>query len=114
MTKIVINTCYGGFGLSQVGTFRYAELKGFSLHKKEDKRFSSYYKSPSFEVGSHFSDRDIPRDDLHLLQVIKELKDKANGRCADLVIIEIPDGVEWQVEEYDGMEWVAERHRTWC
>ena len=25
----------------------------------------------------------------------------------------IPDDVEWYVEEYDGIEWVAEVHRTW-
>ena len=34
----------------------------------------------------------------------------------DLVIetfVSIPDDVEWQIEEYDGMEWVAEAHRTW-
>jgi len=30
-----------------------------------------------------------------------------------LRIIEIPDGVEWQIEEYDGDEWIAEKHRTW-
>jgi hypothetical protein len=28
-------------------------------------------------------------------------------------VIEIPDDVEWEVEEYDGLEWVAEKHRTW-
>jgi len=30
-----------------------------------------------------------------------------------LKIVDIPDGVEWEIEEYDGMEWVAEKHRTW-
>jgi hypothetical protein len=30
-----------------------------------------------------------------------------------LKIIEIPDGVNWYVEEYDGRERVAERRRTW-
>lgn len=26
---------------------------------------------------------------------------------------EVPDDVQWQIEEYDGREWVAETHRTW-
>lgn len=57
--------------------------------------------------------RDIPRDDPHLLQVIEELGESADGRCAKLKIVEIPADVEWAIEEYDGMEWVAEVHRTW-
>lgn len=30
-----------------------------------------------------------------------------------LKIIEVPAGVAWDVENYDGKEWVAEKHRTW-
>jgi hypothetical protein len=45
--------------------------------------------------------------------VFKELGDVANGFAADLKIVEIPDGVDWEIEEYDGNEWVAEVHRTW-
>jgi hypothetical protein len=30
-----------------------------------------------------------------------------------LAIVEIPDDVQWIIEENDGMEWVAEKHRTW-
>jgi hypothetical protein len=41
------------------------------------------------------------------------LGEKANGSCASLKVVEIPDGVEWVVEEYYGTEWVAEKHRTW-
>jgi len=34
--------------------------------------------------------------------------------CPVLVqIVEVPDDADWYVEEYDGSEWVAERHRTW-
>jgi len=44
---------------------------------------------------------------------VEELGEKANGQCADLKIVEIPDDVEYEIEEYDGVEWVAENHRTW-
>ena len=32
---------------------------------------------------------------------------------AQLKIVEIPDDVKWIVEEYDGIELIAEVHRTW-
>jgi len=48
-----------------------------------------------------------------LIAVIEELGEEANGRCAEIAIVEIPDDVEWEVDEYDGKEWVAEIHRTW-
>ena len=57
---------------------------------------------------------ELERDDPILIQVVEELKDGANGRHAELKIVEIPDDVEWQIEEYDGNEWVAEKHRTWA
>ena len=62
-------------------------------------------------------ERDIPRNDPKLIQVVEELggehRKGASGRCAELVIVEIPDDVEWEIEEYDGNEWIAEKHRTW-
>ena len=64
---------------------------------------------------SHSLDsRPEDRSDPLLIQVIEELGEKASGRCAKLQIVEIPDGVEWEIEEYDGNEHVAERHRTWA
>ena len=34
-------------------------------------------------------------------------------KYAELKIVEIPDDVNWYVEEYDGKEHVAELHRVW-
>ena len=89
--KIVINSCYGGFGLSKSGDKLYAKLSGLS--------------------GVY--DDDIERDDPHLIQVIETLGERANGFHAKLRIVEIPADVEWHIVEYDGMEHVAENHRTW-
>jgi hypothetical protein len=61
-----------------------------------------------------FYDRDLARDDSLLVQVVEELGDLANGRHAELKVVEVPDDVEWAIEEYDGTEWVAEKHRTWA
>lgn len=61
----------------------------------------------------YFAARDIPRTDPDLIRVIGEMRDKANSRHSTLKIVEIPDDVEWRIEEYDGAEWIAEKHRTW-
>ena len=90
--KIVINCEHGGFGLSQQALVRYAELSGQEF--------------PSFRW-------DIRRDCPHLVQVVQELGSAANSPYAELKVVEIPNGVEWQIDEYDGNEWVAEAHRTW-
>ena len=37
----------------------------------------------------------------------------ADSRYSELKIVDIPEDVDWYIEEYDGREWVAERHRTW-
>lgn len=61
--------------------------------------------------------RDWKRNDPLLIQVVEELGGGhgtgASGACAALAIVEIPDGVEFEIKEYDGNEHVAERHRTW-
>jgi hypothetical protein len=58
-------------------------------------------------------ERDIERDDPALVQAVQELGEVANGRFADLAIVDIPDDIDWSIEEYDGLEHIAERHRTW-
>jgi hypothetical protein len=45
--------------------------------------------------------------------VVEELGDEAGDSYAELTVVEIPDDVEWTIQEYDGTEWVAEVHRTW-
>jgi len=39
--------------------------------------------------------------------------DEVDTRYSKLKIVEIPDDVKWHIGEYDGIEWVAENHRTW-
>ena len=35
------------------------------------------------------------------------------GFAANLKIVEVPDDVNWEVVQYDGLEHIAEKHRTW-
>ena len=41
------------------------------------------------------------------------MKEKANGPCASLEIVQIPDDVEYEIDEYDGSESIHEVHRSW-
>ena len=53
------------------------------------------------------------RNDPDLVAAVEALGKEADGDFAKLVVVEIPDGIYWDVGGYDGMEWVAERHQTW-
>jgi len=109
--KVVINADFGGFGLSNEAIYMYAELKGIKLYEEKEGSFTHFYRD--VEKKDYFFENDIPRDDESLVKVVETLGAKANGNYSSLKVIEIPDGVNWFVEEYDGREWVAERHRTW-
>jgi hypothetical protein len=89
---IVINSCYGGFGLSD---------KALDMYKQLSNKSEVY----SFELD---------RTDPILIQVVEALGAEADGRFAKLRIIEIPDDIEWEITEYDGSESVEEVHRKWC
>jgi hypothetical protein len=91
--RVVINDCYGGFGLSEEAFERYKQLASIT-----DPVFLYY---------------DINRDDPYLIKIVKEMGDSVNGPCANLKIVEIPADVAWLIQDYDGIEWVAEEHRTW-
>ena len=137
--KIVINVCSGVFGLSDAAVKRYADLKGIPLWAERDTEYSSftnYYivppesRTPKARKGRAFSlteriaynaahaaetigPSEIPRDDATLVQVVEELGDRSHGEFARLKVVEIPDGVDWVIEDYDGDETIAEKHRTW-
>ncbi|NQW80052.1 MAG: hypothetical protein HQ445_02630 [Polaromonas sp.] len=86
--KIVINARFGGFGLSDAANAAYKARTGVD-----------------FDYGL--------RTDPHLVAIVEEMGAEASGACAGLKVVEIPDDVEWFIEEYDGLEHIAEEHRTW-
>jgi hypothetical protein len=56
---------------------------------------------------------EISRADPYLVKIVREMGSSANGKFSNLKIVEVPGDVNWEVAEYDGNEWVAEKHRTW-
>lgn len=97
--KVVINKCHGGFNLSDEGIELYGKLSGINLYVDG--------------VEDYFTVYNLNRSDPNLVQVVLTLGDKANGTHSKLKVVEIPSDVKWTIEEYDGMEWVSEEHRTW-
>ena len=64
-----------------------------------------------------FLNTDVSRDDPVLVQIVETMGvQAASGGFSQLAIVEIPDDVAadgWIIQDYDGVEWVAEKHRTW-
>lgn len=140
--KVVINNCFGGFGLSKKGIAEYCKLIGKPVYFYEQKKYrfqdgvDEYVKvdlgdkKDSFltyslhtDLGENFNefpdsaewfhDSEIPREDKNLVGVVEKLGKMANGKCASLKIVEIPDGTQYEISEYDGNEHIAEKHKTW-
>jgi hypothetical protein len=140
--KVVINNCHGGFGLSHEGILAYLDKCGTPVWTEANDKFAGlipfiYYLVPPEEQikgdpedwhsmslaqrqawnaaysRTVFTDRDLARDDPYLVAVVEELGNAANGRHAELKVVEIPANVDWEIDEYDGAEWVAEKHRIW-
>jgi hypothetical protein len=112
--KVVINRCHGGFGLSEKFWKRYAELKNFVLVIEPHTFFKAQFFKLENGIKTDLCVREIERNDPIAIQVIEEIGCKeASAQYADLKIVDIPDDVEWTIDEYDGLEWVAEKHSTW-
>jgi hypothetical protein len=115
MMKIVINNCHGGFGLSHQAIMRLAEVSEVTLVAvaSDNSLVPWHYYLNEVKDENYWSEREVKRDNPLLVQVVEELGELANDRFSELKIVEVPDGVDWYIEEYDGLEWVAEQHRTW-
>lgn len=90
--KIVINCDYGGFSISDKCLDKLR-----CLHNNPD-----------------LDEWDLKRDDPELVRLVETMGKDSYGRHAHLKIVEIPEDVDWVLLDYDGREWVAEKHRTWA
>ncbi|MHA1685279.1 MAG: hypothetical protein ACTSYD_02600 [Candidatus Heimdallarchaeaceae archaeon] len=133
--KIAINKCYGGFRLSQKAVkwlYEHGDKHITKVPKKDfikdddplllmksEKEFLDWLAVPLIkEKGKEYVLLDQHTVYKHracplLIRCIEELGEEANSKFSKLKIIEVPAAVEWEIQEYDGVEWVAEKHRTW-
>lgn len=91
------------YAFSIKNPIHYTPKEWIELPKEEKEAFNN----------SHIYCREIKRDDPYLIKVVEELGEESFGLCAELKIVEIPDDVDWEISEYDGMEHISEKHRTW-
>jgi hypothetical protein len=113
---IVINTKHGGFGLSKEAKLLYLQRAGISytLVPGPDRHTEERY-GPQIDVnGLMWHEYDIARDDSILVDVVRQLGVRANGIFSILKIVEVPAGVKWFIDVYDGKEIIREQHRFWC
>ena len=112
---IVINTCHGGFGLSKDAQIAFLERSqiSYTLASRDDRHSNERYGPMIMVKGKHWYDKDIARDDPVLVTLVHELGKVANGEHARLKVVRVPADVVWQIDDYDGKEWIAEQHRTW-
>lgn len=115
MKKIVINQDFGGFSLSDKAMQRYCEVAGIEYETVTTKYgMIIFYEAGHLEDENHVIDEhNFQRDDKTLVHVVEQLKEEANGKFASLKVVEIPDNVEWFIDEYDGRECIREAHRVW-
>lgn len=126
--NVVINNKHGGFGISNEAAEWLIENKGWEVTQWDDGTYADpeadlvdvtagpegrdYREQQKYSFVGGRRDPEL-RSDPDLIECVETLGDDADGRHASLKIVEVPDGVEWQIEEYDGAEWIAEEHRTW-
>jgi len=84
MAKVIYNTCFGGFSLSQLAADLLAKRKGWD-------------ESDTYPM--------LPRHDHDLVEVVEALGcETASGDYDALAIRELPDDARYRIDEYDGSE----------
>lgn len=82
--KVVINLCFGGYGISEEAQRILLMTLG--------------------EDGYNEMERHHPI----FVSLVENMGEAVNGRFAKLGIVEIEDGLDYDIEEYDGYESVSE------
>lgn len=92
--KIVINACYGGFGLSD------AALEYIHKQRPELVELNAL---KGYAMFSNHTFKECERHEPILVEAIEKLGEKANTSCSKLKVIEI-DSDQYRIDEYDGYE----------
>ncbi len=100
--KVVLNKRFGGFGLTKIV---FEELgidwDGYGYLSNED-------------MGIESTDYNAYRTDERLIKAIEKIGlGESSASLASLQIVDIPDDIEWEIDDYDGIETVHEKHRSW-
>ena len=100
--KVVLNKCFGGFSVTEAV---YGEL-GIEWDNYGFLRNDDF----NIESDNYAEYRTHPP----LIEAIEKIGvEKASGAHAKLAIVDIPDDIKWELDEYDGIETIHEQHRSW-
>jgi hypothetical protein len=144
--KIILNKCFGGFGLSLLATKLLLERRGKECYFYKQTKYSfeieggvdeyklmdinTLSKNDLFIYAStkylgdtceeldneyHFYETGYElRTDEDLINIMEEIgSENASGNSSELTIVEIPDNIKWEIDDYDGIESLHEQHRSW-
>lgn len=89
--KVVINTKLGGFNLSEEAMDILGKLMCVQ------------------EIDVHEIDRHNP----YLVSVVEKLGADAFGEHSNLKVVEIPDDVDYEIFDFDGIESIVDKKRVW-
>ncbi len=93
--KVVINRTFGVFSIPEKLV-------------KELGWYCRYFKGDDNE-DPDYSEHADPE----LIKALEKMIENGES-IGSLKIVEIPDDVDWYIEDYDGMETIHEKHRSWC
>lgn len=118
--KIAVNKCFGGFDLSDE-VFEALIKKGWRIthydsqgnYEDDNAQIVEHLDSVFGKYGFVGVDRTYYRTHPDLIEAVEQLGKNASGRFGDIRVVEIPDDIEWEIDEYDGIETVHEKHRSW-
>jgi hypothetical protein len=96
-TKVLVNTCFGGFGLTQ------AVYEKLGMQDIDNEAFG-------IVSDNRYAYRAAPA----LIDAVIAVGLEASAsHYAKLAIREIPDDIEWEIDDCDGAETILEVGRSW-
>ncbi len=118
--KIAVNKCFGGFELSDMALRFLESNHDVTIYKSWDDMQTNSLEGElwcieenAYNKSTMYSNADELRTDPRVIDTVERLGSSANGEFAEIEIIEIPDGIEYAINDYDGIETIHEIHRSW-
>lgn len=105
--KVLVNECYGGYGVSVEAGKLWLDRKGIEYTIEED----DYNLIVNIQGQKEYMSTYISRTDETLIEIFEEKGSEfVSGPHAELALEEIPDGCGYDIHEYDGTEYI---NSTW-
>jgi len=100
--KVLINNCYGGFNFSHEACKLWLERNNISFIESTNKLGEPLLNIDGKPVYvAHM----IAPNDPTMIQIFEEKGSEfVSGYCSEIILVEVPDGCQYRIGEYDGIE----------